>query len=295
MTTRYSIDTAALLVEFNASVWTARKLDRTTTDEVVHTKNAASKDAARVNKHLLAGRTELDVITKHVNAVRMYVHTKTMPWSDNGLRLLPVLSFQEFNQRMAEEEDKYWELVKEFTTVYPNLITAQAMALGDMFKRDDYPDPNTIHHKFAFSVSYTPVPTAGDFRIDIGNDAQEALRKQLEELADKRVEAAINDVKQRLKEHMERISDRLVTDLVDGEAKSRRFHDTLVDGGIELCELVKELNVTGDKDLELARKGLEKALLGVTPDDLRKNVSIRNDVKGQVDDLLRKYQVGEMQ
>jgi hypothetical protein len=47
-----------MLVEFNASVWTARKLDKTTTDEVVASKNAGAKDAARDNKHLLAGRTE---------------------------------------------------------------------------------------------------------------------------------------------------------------------------------------------------------------------------------------------
>ena len=51
-----------MLVEFNASVWTARKLDRSTSEEVVNSKNAAAKDAARVNKHLLAGRNELEEI-----------------------------------------------------------------------------------------------------------------------------------------------------------------------------------------------------------------------------------------
>ena len=51
---RYNIDTCAMLVEFNTSVWTARKLDRKVSDEVISTKNAASKNAARVNKHLLA-------------------------------------------------------------------------------------------------------------------------------------------------------------------------------------------------------------------------------------------------
>ena len=55
-TPRFNIDTCAMLVEFNASVWTARKLDKSTTDEVTTNKHAA-KDAARVNKHLLAGRT----------------------------------------------------------------------------------------------------------------------------------------------------------------------------------------------------------------------------------------------
>ena len=30
-TPRYNLDTCSMLVEFNASVWTARKLDKTTT------------------------------------------------------------------------------------------------------------------------------------------------------------------------------------------------------------------------------------------------------------------------
>jgi hypothetical protein len=34
---RYNIDTCALLVELNVSQWTARKLDRSTTDELVAT------------------------------------------------------------------------------------------------------------------------------------------------------------------------------------------------------------------------------------------------------------------
>jgi hypothetical protein len=67
---RYNIDTCALLVEFASSVWTARKLDKTATDEVVYNKRAASKDAARVNKHLLAGRNELELVQQHVTAAR---------------------------------------------------------------------------------------------------------------------------------------------------------------------------------------------------------------------------------
>jgi hypothetical protein len=99
-TPRYNIDTCAMLVEFNASVWTARKLDKTTTDEVVATKHAAAKDAARVNVHLLAGRTELEVIQQAVGRARQYVYDKTSPWSDSGLRLLPNISFMSFTEKL---------------------------------------------------------------------------------------------------------------------------------------------------------------------------------------------------
>jgi len=298
---RFNIDTCSMLVEFNASVWTARKLDRKVSDEVVASKSAGSKAAARVNKNLLAGRGELEVIQNHVTAVRNYVYDNTLPWSDSGLRLLPTIRFMEFNARMQDEENKYWDLCKAFVTVYPSLITAQAMALGDMFKRDEYPAPDTIAHKFGFSVNYMPVPTAGDFRIDVGNDAQRELQEKLSALADERVAKAMADVRARIKGHLERMVDRLGVDVVAGEAKPRRFHDSMIETGFELCDLVKGLNIVGDTDLEAARASLESCLAGVSvrtkksgtemsvADTLREDMQQRSAVKSQVEGLLNKF------
>jgi len=287
-TPRFNIDTCAMLVEFNASVWTARKLDKSTTDEVTSNKNAA-KDAARVNKHLLAGRTELEVIQQAVGRARQYVYDNTSPWSDSGLRLLPNTRFIKFAERMNEFDEEIAALVKAFIVIYPSLITAQAMALGDMFRRDDFPTPNDLVTKFSFRVNYMPVPTAGDFRVDVGNKAQEELKAKLESLTQERIDHAMADVRARLGERLKRISDRLTTDYVQGEAKQRRFHDSLVDGALELCDLTKALNVVGDPTLEAARKELEGALLGVTPQELRKNEYVRQDTKKAVDAILSKF------
>lgn len=288
-TPRYNLDTCAMLVEFNASVWTARKLDKSTTSEVVASKNAAAKDAARVNKHLLAGRTELDVITQAVNRARQYVYDNTAPWSDSGLRLLANVNFMKFSARMNEFDEEVAALVKSFVAIYPTLITAQAMALGDMFKRDDYPTANEIMTKFSFRVNYMPVPASGDFRVDVGNAAQAELRQRLEELNNERIDNAMSDVRKRLGEHLKRMSDRLTTDYIAGEAKTRRFHDSLVDGALELCDLTKTLNFTSDPELENARSTLEKLLVGVDPQDLRKNEPLRQDTKKAVDAILDKF------
>ena len=288
-TPRFNLDTCAMLVEFNASVWTARKLDKSTTDEVVTNKNAAAKDAARVNKHLLAGRTELDTVQQMIGRARNYVYDHTLPWSDSGLRLLPTVNFMAFNEKMSQFEEEFESLVASFIGIYPTLITAQALALGDMFKRDDYPTANEIMTKFAFRVGYLPVPTAGDFRVDIGNAAQEELKEKLNRMAEERVDAAMRDIRARLGEHLKRMSDRLTTDYVQGEAKQRRFHDSLVDGALELCDLTKALNVVGVPALETARRDLEQALLGVTPNELRKNEHIRQDTKKAVDAILNKF------
>jgi len=286
---RFNLDTCTLLVEFNASVWTARKLDKTTTTEVVASKHAGSKDAARVNKHLLAGRTELDVIQQAVGRARQFVYDKTLPWSDSGLRLLPTVNFMQFTERMNDFDEEISALVKSFVAIYPTLITAQAMALGDMFKRDDYPTANEILTKFSFRVNYMPVPTSGDIRVDVGNQAQKELNDRLQALTQERIDNAMNDIKTRLLDHLKRMSDRLTTDYVAGEAKQRRFHDTLVDGALDLCDMAKSLNVTNDVGLEQARKELEQLLTGVTPDELRKNEAIRQDVKKNVDSILSKF------
>ncbi len=288
-TPRHNIDTCAMLVEFNASVWTARKLDKTTTDEVVASKNAGAKDAARVNKHLLAGRTELDIIQQAVSRARQFVYDNTAPWSDSGLRLLPTVNFMKFTERMNDFEEEMEALVKSFVAIYPTLITAQALALGDMFKRDDYPTANEIMTKFSFRVNYMPVPSSGDFRVDVGNQAQAELKARLESLTQERIDSAMADVRERLSTHLKRMSDRLTTDYIGGEAKQRRFHDTLVDGALELCDLTKSLNVTNDVALEEARKQLEQLLVGVSPADLRKNEAIRQDVKKNVDAILDKF------
>jgi hypothetical protein len=287
--TRYNIDTCAMLVELSVSQWTARKLDRTVSDELVANKHAQDKGAARVNKHLLAGRSELEVITKFVTETRATVYDNTLPWSDSGIRLLPSAKFMEFNAKLQEAEDKFYGLVTEFVLVYPSLITAQAMALGNMFKREDYPHPSDIEHRFRFSVNYMPVPSSGDFRVDIGNDAQEELRKKLSALADERVEHAMKDIKTRLLDHLKRMSDRLTIDYVSGEAVPRKFHDSLLEGAHDLCEMAQSLNVINDHQLADARKALLKAIGNVDVKDLRKDIGARTEVKTQVDDILSKF------
>jgi hypothetical protein len=287
-TTQYDLSTCSMLVEFNASVWTARKLDKGVTDEVVHNKQAQAKGAARVNKNLLAGRHELDDIQSHVGAVRTWVYANTLPWSDNGLRLLPTTKFLDFDKHIKEEQDKFYDMVRDFKALYPTLITAQAMALGQMFNREDFPTTQQIEDKFAFNVGYIPVPASGDFRVNVGNAAQAYLCEQYEKMAEQRVELAMNDFKDRLKDHLVRMSDRLTVDIVDGEEKTRKFNDSLLDSALDLCVLAKDLNVTRDPEVEEVRATLQSVLAGVSIDTLRKSTTAKTKIKTEVDNVMNK-------
>lgn len=289
---RYNLDTCSVLVSLNTSVWTARKLDRSTTNEVVATKNAASKDAARVNKNLLAGRKELDVIQNIVGQARNYLNEKTVPWSD-GVGMLPSVLLLDVDKQLREYHDMFVGTVKPFLEIYPSLIVAQAMALGDMFRREDYPLPEVLANKFSFSYSFMPVPTSGDFRIDVGNAAltemQTVLQERLQQETASRVQNAMQDVMDRLVAHLKRMSDRLTSDMVDGEPKRRKFHDTLIDNALELCDVARTLNMVNDPKLEQVRYELEQIAKGVTPDLLRESYDVRENTRKKVDELLDKY------
>jgi hypothetical protein len=287
----FNLNSVALICEFTSSVWTARILDRKATGKVVDGAGAKSKDAARVNKNLLAGRTELGDIGQLVTAARNYVYDNTLPWSDNGQRLLIGARFTTFDARMEEYRAEFNTKVSAFVSLYPTLITAQAMALGDMFDRSDFPLASEIEHKFAFTCEYANVPSAGDLRVDVGNQAQDELRAKLETMADKRVKTAMADVNARFVAHLQRMADRLVTDTdpKTGDPVNRRFTETLVSSAFELCDLVGDYNLSGDPLLTLARKTLEDALAGVTADSLRTDAIKRDDVRKTVTSILGRF------
>lgn len=287
----FNLNSVAMLCEFTSSVWTARILDRKESGKVVNGAGAKSKDAARVNKNLMCGRTELAEIAQLVTEARNYVYDNTLPWSDNGQRLLIGARFVNFDAKMEAYKMQFNMKVKEFLALYGTLITAQAMSLGDMFNRSDFPLASEIEHKFALSCEYAPVPTAGDLRVDVGNQAQDELRAKMDKLADKRVKQAMDDVNERFVAHLRRMADRLVTDTEakTGEPVNRRFTETLVSSAFELCDLVADYNLSGDPLLALARKTLEEALAGVTVETLRTDVGKRDDVRKTVTSILGRF------
>lgn len=281
-----SISSSAMLVSISISCWSARKLDKKVSEEVT-TNKGASKRAARVNKNLLADDMRLEAIQKYAADIRNWLNAVTIPWSDMGVRLVTTTQFFDFKQALDERKAEFERLAADFIVAYPTLISAQAFKLGTMFNRDEFPSVDEIARKFSMSYTFMPLPEAGDFRVDIGNQAAEELRQQYEEAYNQRVQEAMGDVWGRLKSVLDKISERLTTDEL---GKNKVFRDTLVSNAIEVCDMLKYLNVTQDPELERARKLTEQALLGITADELRKEDGVRADVKSRVDEILGKFE-----
>lgn len=280
-----TISTSALLFEMSFSVWTGRKQDKNATREVTNNKKAA-KDAASVTKYLMAGTDKLNKIVSFTQQVRQWVNENTLPWSDTGVRLLPAAQFVWFKDELNLKEQQYDALVQDFLNDYQTLVSAAAFKLGDMFNRSEYPDVRDITHKFGMAYSFSPVPTKGDFRVNMNNETVTELQNKYEKYLESKVNSAMRDAWDRLYNTLTHMSTHLG---VDEFGKKRKFHASAIEGATELCGLLTKFNITNDSKLEAMRKELENVLFGVDATEIKKREGAREELKSRVDELLGKF------
>ena len=276
---------SALIVNLSLSVWTGRKLDKRVSEEVDQAKSTKTR-AGNYHKNLLAGSGKLEEITKVANAVRTWHYTVTQPWGDNGDRVLNMASFMDYKSRLAEYETQFATAVNNFLNEYDTLVAAAAFQLGDLFNREDYPTREHITDKFGFRYAFTPLPMAGDFRIDIGEEGLREMQEHYEGVLTTRLNDAMRDAWDRLHDVLTRMSERLAD---DDEGKRKIFRDSLVDNAIEVCGLLRHFNITGDTRLEALRMQLEDTMRGIDAASLRESDMLREQTKRKVDNMLEKF------
>lgn len=332
-----SIATSAMIGSLNISVWEARKLDKSTQAEVLANKGAKSRRAATVSKHLFSECPSLEAIKTLRGEARVWFNNATLPWDDNGGRLITTAQYMKVMDQAAKFEHRFNTLLDIFVSVYQTEISKQAFEMGALFDRSEYPPVNEVRGKFRFALSVSPVPLAGDFRVDIGNEAAAQLKAQYERALADRVSGAVADTWQRVKQQVEWVHERMTAVLehdpdaveeqpimgpvkvgtrevpvyddygnvvgseikdvfeegvvrMDIKKKRRpKLYDSMLEQGLELCTLLKDLNVTNDPRLEQARQDLEAALTRVDLDSLKESTELQKATKTAMQDILDKF------
>jgi hypothetical protein len=283
-----SITSSAVLTELNISVWTANKLDKGATESVLVNSNATVADAAQVRKNLMAGTSVRKKISDYAAGCRMWHNVRTLPWSDKGARLLPTSLFMDYKQEANLRRDTFNQMVDDFITNYPALVQTASNFMGNLFNPDDYPSAEEVRSKFGFRLVFSPVPESGDFRLDIPQQELDEVRKGYDDAFDTRVADAMRQPWEQLHRMLTGMSGKLAEPEGDAEIK-RRWHDTFVTNAQELCTMLTHLNITGDPQLETARRQLEAAMLTTDIDVLKESEDSRADLKGRLDAILEGY------
>jgi hypothetical protein len=284
-----SISSSAVLVSLNISVWPAAKLDREVTDQVNANANA-SINAGKFMKDLFAGTSLRKDIEKWAAHCRVKHLRMTLPWADKGERLLPTKLFMEYKQFINEADQRFNQLCDNFFIAYPTLLADAPIHLGKLYKAEDYPDIEEVKRRFGFRYVFSPLAEAGDFRLDVANDDLQELQQKYARDYDLRLADAMREPWERLHDVLTAMSAKLTDDDTDEDGKSKkRYHETLVTNATDLCALLTKLNITGDPQLEDARKQLEQTMLGADIEAIKESPAIRESMKSKVDAILGKF------
>ena len=279
-----SISSSAMLVELSISLWTARKLDKRASDDVTTTNNA-DKGVARVTKSLLGNCDELDALVKFGSNVRNMHYNSTLPWSDMGPRLLPTVKFFAYQKMMTQIEAEFNRMVQAFLDAY-DLEVAQAQAkLGDLFNHDEYPAAEQLRSKFAFRINYIPLPDAGDWRLDIGNEAVAALQDQYQKHYTAQLDGAMRDIWERLHGVLATLSRQLADQTEDG--RTPKIYQSVFDRALEVIDLMETCNITGDVNMQLMQRRLANAFKGVTVEAVKDDAYLRRETKQAIDAAIK--------
>ena len=272
-----NLQNKAMLANLTISRWTAQKTDKTVTEEVTRA-HGATADAGDFRKALI-DKAHLKALVASGSAIRAYHNRMTLPWDDDGRRILPSKSFQAYTDKHRELQAADEKLRTDFIALYPQLLSGARQRLGTLFKAKDFPEPKDIGKKFGIKISLEQIPDAQDFRVDVGDAAAQMIREQIKAENDAKFEAAMKDCYGRLHKVVSHISETLHKD-------DPRIFDTLVTNARDLVECLPALNLTDDPLLEELRTDLLTML--PHPDSLRNNKHTRKKTADAADAIIAK-------
>ena len=277
-----NLSSASMLVDFTASVYTARKKDVSASKELEVAKKA-DPNVANVHKKLLGNCPELEAIQKFVGNTRTAHYSMTLPWSDMGMRLLPTSTFFKYKQRMTEAEQEFERLVNNFFNIYEDAVVNAQTLLGDLYNPDNYPPLDVLRHKFGWRLSFVPLPTSGDFRVEMEQEQAKSLAEEYDKHYSAMFGKAIDSMMGDLMKYLARLSDRL--DYKSQEDK-KVFHDTVTSNITDMLENLLVPLADKDKRLHTLTRQLMDTFEGISADALREDGALRQNTKQSVDDVI---------
>jgi len=268
----------AVLANLSIRQWTARKFDARASQEVTAANNA-NIAAARVNKRLLA-KAALARVQSAVSSARQEHDTLTLPWGLRGVSILAMPGFLAYRERMAKHQAEFESAVTELCSNYESLRDAARSELGELFSASDY--PQSIRERFSFHVSFLPVPSANDFRVNLPDRDLGEIRSAIEQETREATNAAIRAIYDRASDCLTTMADTLARyePGVDGTRAKGSFHGTLVTNVRKLAETLPLLNVFNDPRIDTLAATMVK-IADIEAKDLKDSDALRADTEKQ--------------
>ena len=268
----------AMLADLSTGHWRARKHDKRV-DADVASRNNTTEKAGRYNKNLFPFEAPTyEALTSAMARARLYHNEQTLPWSEDGERILLSANHFDYNAGMRTRRRETENAWLEFVDDLPRLKEQSRLVTNGLFAEADWPDPVKLQRSFKFKLELFPFPDVQDWRADISEIELRGLKEQTEESVQARIAEAMKDPYRRLFEAVKKMADTLSG---DGEG----FRESLVDNIKRQVALIPKLNLVGDERLTDLGEEIIAALTPFHVDSLRPKGHVRITVAARAEEL----------
>lgn len=269
----------AITVRLRRAMYIPNKYDSAATAAAESSFGAGN--VGRYTKRLLKNCGPLKDVQKAFQDVYTYVIDHTLPWMDEGVRVLPNASYVDFAKEVGALRRKALAKVEKLGAVWDTAVLADKARLGSMWNPTDYPTKEEMLAKWGISVVFSPIPASEDFRIDM----DEADRKALDN--------AIHEVEQNstgylLKEMLKPVAAMAAKLSVPIGDEGSIFRDSLMGNLKDVANRAKKLNLNHDPRVDEVIRDIERVTDNVSLTALRETTEVRSATAKQMKSLADK-------
>lgn len=285
-----SLQDRAMLCSLRLTCWTGERTNKKVSAEVSETKKADAGSATVVVK-MVPSR-----FLKPIRALDMRLraahHHYTLPWTDEGARVLPSAVFLDHARDIGVLLDERRREVEQFARVYPAIREEAKHRLGDLYQDDNW--PGDVIGFFTDALSHFPVPASEDFRVEMDEADVQRIRDQIGATVTTQLHESMGAVRARvvatIQEFVDRIADYKIEHGV-GEQGPRAvgiFRNTVLDGLSRLADVLPKLNLTNDPALDDVAREIRAQLTAHSPEVLREDDGLRMAVVDKAKAIIAK-------
>ena len=240
----------------------------------------ADKEAVTASKKLIDTKhPAYRAVTLIKSQAAAYWRSMTMPYPQEGVRLIRRDDIEQFETRMNQFREELTAAVENLRTHYDDLKAATRERLGALYNPADLPD--TLEGVFNISWEYPAVdPPQYLMRFN------PALYQQEQERVQQRFETAVLMTENAFAEQLQALVAHLIerlSDSPDGTAKT--FRPSTIENFKEFAAEFRKLNVRGNTELDRLIAQAESLVAGVTPAELRKSATLRSEIAERMQEV----------
>jgi hypothetical protein len=252
-----------------------------------HQQIAVAAEAFHANGLYLSGRKKLintrhaayRACTKVISQARAYWREITVPYPEDGIRLIRKDLVDSFDATMTSFRSELGEATQALELAYPTLREEAQGELGELFNTHDY--PTAIRDTFHLAWGYPSVEPP-----DYLKQLNPKLYEQEQERVAQRFEEAMRLAEQSFATELQQLVAHLVDRLSgDTDGKPKTLRDSAVENIREFFVRFKQMQIGSNADLDRLVEQAEQIVGGVDVQDLRAERGLRDQIAAQMSEV----------